>query len=92
MDDGVIVVVQTLFRLRTAPLTKKFLPKYFLANSIIRDLLGLREQKALRELPVYPVFEDEKSNGSIRKRVKRKIAYKKNTGLTKLAQTWFESK
>ena len=36
----------------------------------------------LRALPVYPVFEEENSNGSDEKSViKRKIALKKTTGL-----------
>ena len=39
---------------------------------------ALRELNAHCSLPVYPVFEDEKSNGSDEKSVKRKIALKKD--------------
>ena len=46
------------------------------SQSIVR-LRALRELNAFRSLSVYPVFEDEKSNGSDEKSVKRKIALKK---------------
>ena len=38
----------------------------------------LRALNARRALPVYPVFEDEKSKASDEKSVKRKIALKKS--------------
>ena len=36
--------------------------------------MSLRALNALRALPVYPLFEDKKSNGTGKKSVKRKIA------------------
>ena len=42
-------------------------------------------------LPVYPIFEEEKSNGSDEKLVEQKIALLKTTVLLFLQQTSFES-
>ena len=42
---------------------------------------ALRALNALWSLPVYPVYEDEKSRASDEKSVKRKIAWKRPTGL-----------
>ena len=71
-------------RLRTALHTMKLSPRNSFGEphslNILR-LMALRELNALRALPVYPVFEDEKSNGTKEKSVKRKIALKKITGV-----------
>ena len=65
----------------TALHTKKLSPQNSFAEihsySIVR-LMALRDFNALRPLPVYPVFEDKKSNGSDENYVLRKIAYKRS--------------
>ena len=45
-------------------------------QSLVR-LKTLRARNALQAFTVYPVFEDEKSNGSDEKSVERKIALKR---------------
>ena len=67
-----------LSRLRTALCNIKLSRQNKLGESHSETLVrrkALRELNALRALPVYPVFENEKSNGSNKKSVKQKIAY-----------------
>ena len=64
-------------RLRTALHTMKLSPQNSFGESHSQRLVrrkALRELNALRALPVYPVFEDEKSNRLDEKLVKRRIA------------------
>ena len=46
---------------------------------------AVRDINALRAAPVYPVFEDEKSNGSDDKSIKRKIVLTKPADCRKIA-------
>ena len=50
-----------------------------------RGYVPLMKLNARWALPIYPVFKDEKSNGSDEKSVKRKIACKKDQQANKIA-------
>ena len=77
---GFVKLSRTAFHTMTLSVTSK----QFWLNCILERLFrrkALRQFFDLRALPVYPVFEDEKSNESDEKSVKPKIALKKTTWL-----------
>ena len=63
-----------LSRLITSLHTMKLSPQTIWRMPFLKTGKALRDLNALRTLPVYPVFEEGKSNGSDVKLVTRKIA------------------